>query len=156
MKRVQLSTNLYLDEFDCHDGTPVPQALVPNARFLATNVIQPIRNLASAALGKDTPIIVICGYRTLSHNAAVGGAPDSAHLDAEGGDIRLVSPAQSRWLHDLVLGAYNRKLLPALGGLGRYDGRWIHVDTRVLRPGYLRRWTGRGIASEPVLSDATE
>jgi hypothetical protein len=33
------------------------------------------------------PMLVDCGYRCPAHNAAVGGAPDSAHIEGMAADI---------------------------------------------------------------------
>lgn len=146
--RVQLAPNFFLDEFDCHDGTAVPQALVPNVENLVVQVLQKIRDRFGKAL------YVICGFRTLAHNTAVGGAPASAHLTAEGGDVSPVvrSEAEVSQLYDLVLAMYQAGDLPALGGLGYYPGKWLHLDTRKAPDGHLRRWVGTKVGSEPGLS----
>lgn len=139
---MRLSENFDLDEFDCHDGTPTPTVLAPYVQELATAVLQPIRT------AWDAPIIVTSGYRTRTWNSKVGGARSSTHCEGRAADIRPVSIASVRALHEFVLGMYNRGDLPGLGGLGLY-ARWIHVDTRKRADGKLRRWSGKGVGSEP-------
>ena len=81
-----------------------------------------------AAVG--LPVYVNSGVRCAAHNAAVGGASQSRHLDGDAADIRCVgkTPEQLYELADAML---------PHGGVGLYD--WgIHVDTR----GHRARWIG--------------
>lgn len=135
---MRLTEHFDADEFACHDGTPVPSALLPNARRLANEVLEVIR----ATIGR--PVAVISGYRTKKHNDAVGGARQSAHLTAEGADIRAGNVDD---LYRTILRLHEDGKLPTLGGLGRYPG-WVHVDTKRKPNGILRMWGGRGVGSE--------
>lgn len=138
--RYELAPNFYLDEFDCHDGTPVPSGLIPNLEDLARNVLRPIREAWGA------PIIIVSGYRTNGHNKRVGGALTSTHLTGDGCDIRTVRQVDVQRLYALIEMLHGQGKLSALGGLGKYPG-WVHVDTRQV--GHLRRWGGSGFGSEP-------
>ena len=77
----------------------------------------------------DEPMVIMSGYRCPHHNAEVGGATHSQHMEGTAADIRVhnVPPADvhnyfSKW-HE--------------GGLGRYK-TFTHVDVR----GTRARWDG--------------
>ena len=79
---------------------------------------------ALRALGAE-PILVDDGYRCPEHNAAVGGVNDSQHTEGKAADIRI----EGLTLQQM----YDRaKSIPAFlnGGIGVYDGGFIHVDIR--------------------------
>ena len=61
-------------------GSP-PKGLRPNGRRLA-RALEDLRHRCG-----DRPLRVLSGYRTAEHNAAVGGAPHSAHLRCLAADI---------------------------------------------------------------------
>jgi len=123
---MQLTKNFQLDEFRCHDGTPVPLQLIPNAQKLADN-LQVLRDY----LGE--PVHVNSGYRTPPYNAKVGGKKKSKHLLAQAGDITVKSKTPKQ------LAAVIEKLIAQgkmqQGGLGIYPG-FIHYDVR----GTRARW----------------
>ena len=124
---MQLSPNFTLEEFSCHDGSPVPAHLMPNLRELVAN-LQILRD----ELGE--PIHVNSGYRTPSYNKKVGGKPKSQHLQAKAADITVKSKTPKQ------LAAVIERLIKAgimlNGGLGTYKG-FIHYDV-----GPKRRWVG--------------
>lgn len=136
---MHFSTNFEDWEFACHDrdATPVPPEYVANVVHLCDGILEPVR----ARVGRS--ISVISGWRTEAHNDKVGGAEDSAHLTGEAADIRSGDP---KALYYLILEMYERGELPALGGLGLYNG-WVHVDTRRVE-GHLRIWGGKGTGWE--------
>jgi len=85
-----------------------------------------------AVLGK--PIIVHSGYRCPEHNAAVGGAHGSEHMEVKAADISV----QGLALWQLKLAAVQVPRF-AEGGIGSYpqDGH-LHLDVRA-NPA---RWSG--------------
>lgn len=145
---MQLSRSFHLDEFACHDGTPVPDYLVAHAQRLADGVLQPVRDAWERFNPKTPQILVVSGFRTSDWNRRVGGAKKSTHLTLEGADIRPVRLKDVSRLFVFILDRYQRGLLPRLAGLGEYPG-WVHVDIRKAPDGHLRRWKGGGVGSEP-------
>lgn len=138
---MKITPNFAAEEFFCHSGEEVPSHLMPNLERLVLGVLQPLRD----RLGR---LVVISGYRTPAYNRAVGGAPLSAHVTAEGADVRPARWEDIDILHAVALEMHQRGELPALGGLGEYPGRWCHLDVRKAKDGHLRRWRGRGVGSE--------
>jgi uncharacterized protein YcbK (DUF882 family) len=120
-RNTQLTKNFRLSEF------VRPQDALPDERTL-TN----IKRLAQALqvirdkIGK--PMQITSGYRTRSHNKAVGGAPNSLHLTGEAADIVVTGMAPRD---------FQKRLADWPGGLGSYDW-WTHLD---IRP-YRARWEG--------------
>jgi hypothetical protein len=129
-------------EAACHDGTPVPPELMPNARRLALMSERIRARWASS-------IIPISWYRTPAWNLRVGGALRSRHMEADAMDARPADladlPALVRCIEGMLAGGE----LPELGGLGVYPA-WVHLDTRP-RPAsaHVARWKGAGVGSEP-------
>lgn len=123
----QLTRNFNSKEFDCKDGTKVPEKFMNNLQELANN-LQILRN----ELG--VPVIVTgSGYRTPSHNKAVGGAENSQHLTASGADINA-SGHTPKQLYDKIEVLIAKKKMKQ-GGLGLYAG-FVHYDIR----GNKARW----------------
>lgn len=125
---MQLTKNFHLDEFECHDGTPVPERFIPNVQRLAFN-LQALRDELRRA------VIVISGFRTEAWNKKARGAKNSEHLRAEAGDIR-VPGLTPRVVYDTILRLIAEGKMEE-GGLGLYDG-WVHYDVR----GRKARWRG--------------
>ena len=122
----QLSPAFKVREFRCRDGSDaimIDQTLVV--------LLQAIRE----HFGK--PVTITSGYRTGTHNTAVGGSKSSQHLLGRAADIQVQDT------DPLAVAAYAESLMPGWGGVGRYPvkpGRargWVHVDTRPNKS----RWT---------------
>lgn len=137
---MRLSTSFLLSEFDCNSGEEVPELYVPNLLRLCNEVLQPLR-------ARWGPLVVVSGWRSKPWNDRVGGAKKSTHLTGQGCDVRPLRISDVPKFHDDVLALYKAGQLPALGGLGEYKN-WVHVDTRKVPDGHLRRWAGKGIGSE--------
>ena len=125
---MQLTKNFKLEEFTCHDGTPVPAEYLPNVQELANN-LQVLRDL----LGK--PVVVLSGYRTPDYNGSHGGALHSQHMLAKASDIQVkgMTPKQ---LHDRIEALIAAGKMKQ-GGLGLYPA-FVHYDVR----GTAARWIG--------------
>ena len=129
MTRHQLTKNFCIEEFDCHDGTQVPSSLFANVNALAFNL-----QILREHLNK--PIHILSGYRTITYNQKVGGAPHSQHLLAKAADIQVkgVSPySLARIIEELILEDFMKQ-----GGLGIYN-TFTHYDIR----GFKARWDFR-------------
>lgn len=126
---MQLTEHFTLDEFKCHDGTPVPPELLDNCRKLAVE-LEKLR----AVLGK--PITIMSGYRSPAYNAGVKGAGKSEHMNAAAADIQVagLSPEQ---VQDAILTLIKAGTMYN-GGVGIYAA-WCHYDVG----GKGRRWDNR-------------
>jgi len=124
---MQLTKNFTRQEFDCNDGTQVPEQYMPNCKKVAEN-LQALRDYL-----KEPVLITGSGYRTPTHNKAVGGAKNSQHLYANAADINVRSKSPKQ------LAAVIEKLIKAgkmeQGGIGIYKG-FVHYDRR----GTKARW----------------
>ena len=125
----QLTKNFNSKEFDCKDGTKVPEKYMDNLQKLANN-LQVLRN----ELG--VPVTVTgSGYRTPKHNAAVGGAKNSQHLTANAGDINAAGHTPKQLYDKIEILIASGKM--EQGGLGLYKN-FVHYDRR----GTKARWRG--------------
>lgn len=115
-------------EFNCHDGTPVPENLKGNLRLLIQNL-----DVLRESLG--VPVRVLSGYRSPAHNAAVGGKPQSKHMAAMAADI-VTKEFSPRQIHARIEKLIAEKKMRQ-GGLGLYKG-FVHYDVR----GTRARWQG--------------
>lgn len=116
---MRLTAHFDTREFDCHDGTKVPEHAIPDLRALCRELLEPLRS-------EYGPVRIVSGYRTRTHNSAVGGAPRSYHVYMRGrygaaADVACSRGSPRAWY------AYLERLSP--GGLGRYSGH-VHVDNR--------------------------
>lgn len=123
----QLTPNFNAIEFACHDGTEVPENLLCNVRELAGQL-----EILRAEI--KTPLHIISGYRTPTHNKKVGGAKNSMHLQAKASDLttKTLTPKQ---LHTIIEKLIKAKKMKN-GGLGLYK-TFVHYDI-----GPVRRWNG--------------
>ena len=124
---VQLTKNFNSKEFDCKDGTKVPEKFMNNLQKLANN-LQVLRNELGVAV-----TVTGSGYRTKSHNKAVGGATNSQHLTASAGDINAKGHNPKQLYDKIEILIASGKMVQ--GGLGLYKG-FVHYDIR----GYKARW----------------
>jgi uncharacterized protein YcbK (DUF882 family) len=78
VNNIRVSTNFFLREFECKDGS--------NQVVLHSELLRRLQALRTA-IGK--PIVINSGYRNATHNKAVGGSPNSYHLRGMAADIRV-------------------------------------------------------------------
>jgi len=117
-RNARLTPNFTLAEF-LSPNAPVPKpAILHNIKLLA-NRLQAVRDVL------NKPIIITSGYRTPGHNAKVGGAPSSYHVNGMAADF-LVTGMAPKAVQDF--------LKHWSGGLGLYTTH-THVDI-----GPKRRW----------------
>lgn len=123
-----MTQHFKLSEFESKDGAPTPPEVLDNLVELATN-------LEVVRMFVDEPIIINSGYRSPSHNKAVGGAKNSQHLTGKASDIVIKGLTSSEIVNILEglirIGAIEE------GGIGKYP-TFVHYDIR----GERARWNG--------------
>ena len=124
---MQLTKNFNRQEFDCKDGTKVPDEFLQNVQEVANN-LQILRDYLKV------PVRVTgSGYRTKSHNKKVGGAKFSQHLTASGADINADGYTQKELAKEIEKLITKGKMKE--GGIGIYTN-FVHYDIR----GTKARW----------------
>jgi uncharacterized protein YcbK (DUF882 family) len=116
---VRLTRNFDSAEFRSKDGARMPRGYLRELRQLCVEYLQPLRDEFGTT-------IVSSGHRSATHNANVGGAPASRHLDLPGlkgaaADVSCARGTPRDWYQFLD------SLDP--GGLGLYSTH-VHVDNR--------------------------
>jgi len=93
------------------------------------------------------PVVVNAGYRCRQHNQEVGGVPNSEHTRGLAADIRLPGLSLQR-MYELALEVpqFSR------GGIGAYDGDFLHVDVRDHRARWARV-DGKYVGIEQLLRE---
>ena len=125
---MQLTKNFHIDEFESKDGAEMPEDVFENIGELAEN-LQVIRNYVKA------PIKVNSGYRSPSHNEAVGGVSDSQHVKGNAADI-VIEKVVSKQLFDIIERMMDEGKI-GQGGIGLYS-TFVHYDIR----GHKVTWEG--------------
>jgi len=116
-------------EFRSHDGVEPEGGDRENVKKTAS-LLEVIRDHFDGS-----PVTVVSGFRSATHNDAVEGADHSQHLTGKAADITVAGISNN----DLAAGIeelIKNGDLPQ-GGLGVYPG-WVHYDWR----GYKARWAG--------------
>ena len=123
---MKITANFKLTEFNSKDGAKMPDDVKTNVVKLACN-LQRLRNVLKA------PITINSGYRSPSHNKAVGGAIRSQHLTGKAADIvvRGFDPIQVKETIEQLI--KDGEMLQ--GGLKAYN-TFVHYDIR----GQKARW----------------
>ena len=129
---MQLTKNFHLSEFNCKDGTVVPEDLMDNAKELA-KALQIIRDFI------DEPMDLNSVYRHPQYNKDIGGGSQSQHLLCKAADIDCdelsFNPKQ---LARIIKGLISLGLIPE-GGIGIYTSdNFVHYDIRKQKA----RWKG--------------
>ena len=123
---MRLTKNFSLSEFDCKDGTEMPSELLTNVLELAEN-LQVLRDFVGV------PIKINSSYRSLSHNAKIGGSKSSQHLFAKAADIVVESKSPEQVANIIKVLISEGKMKQ--GGIGVYN-TFTHYDIR----GHKARW----------------
>ena len=112
---VQLSTNFKSTEFDCHGKGCCTKTLIDQKLIV---YLQKIRN----HFGKS--VNINSGFRCKTHNASVGGASKSNHMDGEAADIQI------NGVKPIEIAQYAESI--GVLGIGVYS--WgVHIDTRTTK-----------------------
>lgn len=121
-----LSEHFSEKEFRCHCGKCEMPTIAPEL----LEVLEQLRSEFTAT------IHITSGYRCPEHNKAVGGAPNSQHMDGIAADIKVYSKIKKQMPPDIIY-AYLTARYPAKYGIGKYKS-WTHIDVRPNRS----RWVG--------------
>lgn len=126
---MQLTQHFRDTEFFCKCGKcNAPTDAIRLKWFEVAAALEKVRLIVGS------PLTIISAHRCEAHNKAVGGAPDSRHIDGDAVDIKV---ADERWPGERLRGVL--EALIALdeipdGGLGTYpDARrrfTVHYDLR--------------------------
>lgn len=111
-QKTQLSNNFTSMEFDCKGNGCCSSTLIDEK---LVQYLQKIRDHFGKSVGINS------GYRCKTHNARVGGASKSNHMDGEAADIRIsgVAPIEVAKYAEYI----------GVKGIGVYS--WgVHIDTR--------------------------
>lgn len=123
---MQLSPHFCLDEFTrsataehMHIVNKPGYVEIANLAYLCAHVLEPSRQLL------DKPIIISSGFRSPALNKAVGGVPNSYHLQGYAADIICKSDADYHQLFTIIkANPYVDMLLYEHRG----KSRWLHVQ----------------------------
>ena len=124
----KLTKNFSLKEFECKDGSTIPDDLLDNVQELSEQ-LQILRDF----IGK--PININSSYRSPSHNKRVGGKSKSQHLLAKAADIK-VEGVRASDIHGIISELIKDGRMKE-GGLGKYAS-FTHYDIGF--DGRKRRW----------------
>lgn len=128
----KIAPNFKISEFACKDGSDeikVDTELV--------GILQQIRDHFGRSVNINS------GYRSPSHNKAVGGSSTSYHLSGQAADIVVTG------VDPLTVGLYAAELLGTSGGIEIGDG-YCHID---VRKGRWRAFTKSGGSSYTTVTD---
>tara|TARA_B100002019_G_C21199216_1_gene563058 strand:- start:589 stop:960 length:372 start_codon:yes stop_codon:yes gene_type:complete len=123
---MRITKNFRLSEFDCKDGSELPSQLLPNVVELAEN-LQALRDFVGL------PIKINSSYRSLEHNAKIGGSQNSQHLFAKAADIVIESKSPEQ-VANIIKHLIDEGRMKQ-GGIGVYK-TFTHYDIR----GHKARW----------------
>ena len=84
-----------------------------------------LHGLETLRLLAGVPVRVHAGYRCPQHNQEVGGVPHSEHLEGLAADVSVAGLSLQR-MYELALEVPQF----ASGGIGVYEGNFLHVDVR--------------------------
>ena len=124
---MKLTENFSREEFDCKDGSKMPDSVLVNVKELAKN-LQIIRDLVCV------PITINSAYRNAIYNKQIGGANKSLHLVGKASDITIKGMTPKE-VHTLLSNLMEEGTI-AEGGLGSYNS-FTHYDIR----GTKARWS---------------
>jgi uncharacterized protein YcbK (DUF882 family) len=127
-KSNDLTKDFSMAEFDCNNGTPVPEYMRPHLKDLCERHLQPLRDAGGT-------VNINSGYRTTAYNAAIGGASNSYHVYTYRKKAPAVDHTQSGRSAGEVANWHDAH--DKFDGMGRYSS-FCHGDDR----GYYSRWTG--------------
>jgi len=126
---MQLTKNFSLKEFDCSDGTPVPDFVTIKGKTypVKENIKKLAEQLEILRTEINSPLFINSGFRTVEYNKKVGGVSNSQHLYGIASDVRSTkfTPLQLSIIVEKMISEGKLQFK----GLGLYD-TFIHLDLR--------------------------
>jgi uncharacterized protein YcbK (DUF882 family) len=127
------SPHLTWAELACKDATPYPPEWVADRLMPLAQEFENLRALAG-----HRPMTVLSAYRTKAHNARVGGARNSQHVQGRALDLKPPTGMSVQRLYELAL-EMTAQAGCRIRGIARYP-TFVHID---IRPSdRLVNWTG--------------
>lgn len=117
---MKLTKNLNKEEFDCNDGSEMPEEVLENIKKLAVQ-LQIVRDFF------NSPIKINSGYRSKEYNKKIGGATNSQHILGTAADFTVKGYTPDQVANTIE--SLHRIGAIKIGGLGRYD-TFTHTDIR--------------------------
>jgi uncharacterized protein YcbK (DUF882 family) len=117
---MKITKNFSLEEFNCKDGSDMPNAVMINIIELAKN-LQVLRDYL------NTSITVNSGYRSPKYNAKIGGVKNSQHVLGKASDL-MVKGFTPRQVADAIEKLIKEGKMKQ-GGIGIYP-TFTHYDIR--------------------------
>lgn len=125
---MKVTKNFSVEEFDCNDGSKMPDSVMTNMIELAEQ-LQILRD----HIGK--PIRITSGYRSKEYNRRIGGVRNSMHVIGKASDL-VVTGMSSRELYAIINDLIRDGKMKQ-GGVGLYVSQgFVHYDIR----GTRARW----------------
>lgn len=125
----KVSKNFSQEEFDSKDGAVMPSGILENIKLLAKE-LQVLRDYTGL------PITINSGYRSLEHNANIGGVRKSKHTKGLAADI-VVKGMKAESVYNLIDYLISTGAMKQ-GGLGKYPN-FTHYDI-YFDGENIRRW----------------
>ena len=133
------SSHVTWGELACKDGTPYPREFKDDGRLARLMALFEAIRVSC----EDRPLVILSAYRTPEHNAAIGGARHSQHVQGRALDIRPPAGWTAARFYRHLRGLASS--WPDLKGIGHYP-TFVHVD---VRPGVrLVVWSGAGVKDD--------
>ena len=129
MRADKLTKNFDLSEFECNDGSLMPEHVYTNVKQTANN-LQVLRDMYKR------PINITSAYRSKKYNKKIGGVSNSTHTLGLAVDIQIKGIDYKNLYNYICTLIFDGLLLE--GGVGLYDN-FIHYDIR----GSRARWDNR-------------
>mgnify|MGYP006395820625 FL=1 len=123
---MKINKNFSLKEFDCKDGTVMPENVKINILELAKN-LQILRDYLGLSIKINS------AYRSASHNKKIGGVKNSQHVKGRASDIVVKGMSSIELAKAIELLIKNKQM--SEGGIGIYTN-FVHYDIR----GTKARW----------------
>lgn len=104
------------------DNTPYDEDIIENLRYVANNILQPVRNKFGI------PFTPNSGYRSPLLNEAIKGSSKSQHSKGEAVDIELPTIDNSVLAHWIAINLEFDQLILEFYKIGEPKSGWVHVS----------------------------